>query len=803
MTSSTTHVGYRAMVFALALVVLLPLLALATPQTAAASELEVSHTSLVPEIPRVDFPDILDGDVYAIEEIDNWIVAGGDFTQVRLADGTIIAQSYLVAFDKDTGALIDTFLPQLDGEVLALSRGANPGEILVGGRFNTIDGKGRKKLARLYTDGSVDSTWIANANAAVHDINFTDNGRLFIGGSFTKIDGEFIDNVAEIDYATGDVNTAFSFDFTGEGGWFSGGRSTRHVEALPGTTKLLVVHSANEIDGQQRLASAIFDVANPAAPFLTDYSINSFFDGARYGALPTNGDLSPDGSFYAMSTNIGDNAPHHDMVLAFPTTGGANTMPIWTHRMRDSVFAVGISNNAVYAGGHFCYIDAGPGATIDGTDVGADCTGVRRGPGIWRWQLAALDVNDGTPLDWDPGSNAGRGIQELTVTDRGLLIGHDGSAIGNRNVGRAGFMDFGAAILDNTAPTVAITSPVAGELVLNPFTVTGTAADDTRVLSVKVRIQDNNTGQWLQADGSFGAAAHDFSTQPVSYPGQTIDWSFDFNAPDGQYRVEARSIDSAGLTSTKAQFSFGIGVPAAPTCGVNLRFDDSVKIDWSAVDGEDRYIVRRDGKFLAVVNGGGLSYEDFTTVPGATHNYVIRSFQPGVTTNVDCGSVTIDAPPAAGCTIVLEANNDIKIDWNPVPGEDSYSVRRDGLFHATVNNLTYFVDSQPAPGAHSYIVRSKQAGVTTNIDCGTITVPGAPAPTCTAVVNANGTVDISWSALPGEDTYSVRRNGAFRAVITNGLAFNDDTATPGTHTYLVRSFRAGVQTNVDCGTVTL
>ncbi len=800
--SSRQNFGSRALALLLALAVVLPVLTFAAPTVASASELEVPHTSLVPEIPRIDFPDILDGDVYAIEEIDNWIVAGGDFTQVRLSDGTIISQANLVAFDKDTGALIDTFLPQVDGEVLSLSRGANRGEILVGGRFNTIDGKGRKKIAKMFTDGSVDSTWIANANAAVHDINFTDTGRLFVGGSFTKIDGLFIDNVAEIDYATGDVNPAFSYDFTGEGGWFSGGRSTRHVEALPGTTKLLVVHSAKEIDAQERLAAAIFDVADPAAPFLTDYSINSFFDGARYGALPTNGDLSPDGTFFAMSTNIGDNAPHHDMVLTFPTAGGPDTMPLWTHRMRDSVFAVGISNNAVYAGGHFCNIDAGPGATVIDGDVGAVCTGDRT-PGAWRWQLAALDINDGTPLDWDPGSNAGRGIQELTVTDRGLLIGHDGSAIGNRTVGRAGFMDFGAAATDTTAPVVAISSPVAGELIGNPFTVTGTATDDTRVLSVKIRLQDNNSGLWLQDDGSFAATVYDFSTQPVSHPGETIEWAFDLDVPDGQYRVEARAIDSADLVSTKAQFSFGVGVPAAPTCGVNLRFDDTAMVSWSAIDGEDRYIVRRDGNFLATVTGGGLSYLDTATVPGATHTYVIRSFQPGVTNNVDCGSVTIADPVDHSCTILLEANNDIKIDWSPVDGEDSYSVRRDGLFYATVNNLTYFVDEQPSAGEHSYIVRSIQAGIATDIDCGSATVPDAPAPTCSAIVTAAGNVAITWTALPGEDTYSIRRDGAYLAKVTNGLSYVDSTVAAGTHTYIVRSFQAGVQTNVDCGSVTL
>lgn len=778
-----------------------PLLTLSAP-AASASELTVPHDQLVPLIPRVDFPDILDGDVYAIEEIDNWIVAGGDFTQVQLSTGLIIDQPYLVAFDKDTGELVDTFLPELNGTVKAISRGASRGEILVGGSFSVINNRGRKKLAKLNSDGSVDPTWIANANATVDDINLTDTGRLFVGGAFSKIDGLFIGNLAEIDITTGNVNPAFTFDFTGEGSAFSGGQSTRHVEALPGTNELLVVHSAEFIDGQQRLGAAMFNVSDPSAPFLTTYSINAFFDGARWGAHATNADLSPDGSFYAMATGIGDTAPWHDMVLAFPTAGGADTAPKWIHRMRDSVFAIGISNNAVYAGGHFCNIDAGPGPTVDDNDVGAVCTG-DRSVGAWRWQLAALDVNDGTPLDWDPGTNAGRGVQELTVTDRGLLIGHDGSEVGRRNVGRSAFMDFGAAALDNTVPTIAITSPAADSLNQNPLVVTGVASDDTRVLSVKVRVQDNLTGLWLQADGSLASTVYDFSTQPVSYPGEAFDWQFALNAPDGQFRIEARSIDSAGLTSIKSQISVGVGVPAPPSCSVVRKVDDSARVGWSAIHGEDTYTVRRDGSFLTTVAGGQLSFTDTTTVPGSTHTYVVRSKQSGVVTEVACGSVTLDPPPAPTCTVLLEADNDIVVDWSSIAGEDTYSVRRNGSFLTSVSNLTYYVDNDRTAGSFTYVVRSTLNGVTTDVACGSATIAPPPAPSCTAVVNPNGDVDVIWTAIAGEDAYYVRRDGNFLASVGASTSYIDLAPTAGSHAYTIRSFQNGVTSNVDCGTVVI
>ncbi len=792
-------VALRSLVTVSLVAALLSLGAVAAP-TAGAAELDVPHTTLVPEVPRIDFPQILDGDVYAVEQIGNWIVSGGDFTQIELSDGTIVDQPYLVAFDIDTGELVTSFAPVLDGQVFAIAEG-NPGEIYLGGAFNRVNDKARRKLVKLHSDGNVVSGWVAHASSAVHDIDITDTGRLFVGGSFKKLDGADVEVVGEVDPTNGQVIADFSFDFEGEGGWFSGGQSTRHVEALPGGNELLVVHSAESIDGNLRKAAAIFDISDQQNPVLSNYSINAFFEGARYGALPTNGDLSPDGSFFAISTSIGDNPPWHDMILTFPTGDQPDTMPMWTHAMRDSVFAVGVSNNAVYAGGHFCHVDDGPGETVEGNFTDVRCSGIFRSDGIYRWQIAALDVADGTPLNWDPGSSAGRGVQELTVTDRGLLVGHDGVRLGGRNVGRTGFFDFGAASLDNQAPVVGIETPTAGEVVESPFTVSGTTSDNQRVLSVKVRLQSNTTGQWLQGDATLGATAYDFTVPVNTHPGVVTPWSIDIVAPDDQFRVEARAIDSAGLVSNQPQFSFGVGMIPHPTCVASVTADGAVALTWTALDGEDTYSVRRDGNFLA--STGQTSYTDTAPIAGATHDYVIRSFDGGVTTDLDCGSVTIDAEPAPTCTLALEADGSVRAEWTAVPGEDTYIIRRNGAFYgAVINQLTY-TDTEPAEGTNTYVIRSTQGGVQTNTECGEITIDPPAAPTCTLTAQADGTVLISWSALEGEDKYFVRRDGNFVAAVLNNTSYVD-APEPGTSSYVIRSFRQGVgQTDVDCGAITL
>ncbi|NNE73076.1 MAG: hypothetical protein HKN26_05380 [Acidimicrobiales bacterium] len=537
-------------------------LAWVSPAPSGADDLPVPHPTLVPETPRVDFPRIIDGSVADVAVVGTYIVVGGDFTTIENNDGSTFSQPYLAAFDIDSGEFIDEFRPVLNGPVLAVSEAVEVDRIFVGGEFTLVNGVFRNRLAQLsLVDGSLTS-FVANATGKVQAIDL-EQGRLFVGGAFSWIKGQQIHRVADVDPVTGVPNTAFDFDYTGEGSpGYSGGQNIKHLEITNDGNRLLVVHSADSIDNNQRLGAAIFDISNPATPFLTSWEINGFFDGAPYGALPTDADMSPDGTFFAMGTTIGNNPPWHDMVLAFPMTGGADTQPIWIHEMRDSVYSVAISNNAVYAGGHFCRIQPGPGPTNpDGRDD-KQCSGDGYPQGAWRWQMAALDPADGTPLDWDPGSDSFHGVESLTVTERGLLFGHDGNFSNGSYVGRMGFFDFGGQT-DVLAPSVTVDDPVESQLVESPVTVDGTAVDDVRVDRVKLRLKDTAGGLWMQADGSFASVVHEFIVDPsVGGSNQTVTWSFTYPAaPIGDYRIEARAVDRAGNASPAGVVNFSIYDP--------------------------------------------------------------------------------------------------------------------------------------------------------------------------------------------------------------------------------------------------
>jgi uncharacterized delta-60 repeat protein len=92
-----------------------------------------------------------------------------------MADGTVDS-----AFNPGTGA---------NGAVYALATQAD-GTALIGGAFTAVAGAGRNHLARLNTDGTIDSTFnLTPPDGIVRDIAIQSDGGIIIGGEFTHVGG--------------------------------------------------------------------------------------------------------------------------------------------------------------------------------------------------------------------------------------------------------------------------------------------------------------------------------------------------------------------------------------------------------------------------------------------------------------------------------------------------------------------------------------------------------------------------------------------------------------------------------------
>ncbi|HKQ54116.1 MAG TPA: hypothetical protein VJT74_17195, partial [Pyrinomonadaceae bacterium] len=133
---------------------------------------------------------------------DNKVVA-----KVSLTDVTTSAADYRFA----PGTVDTSFTPGTgaDSTVWGVAVQAD-GKILIGGNFLNYDGTPRTRIARLNSDGTLDASFNpgTGANGIVHAIAPQADGRILVGGEFTSYDGTSRSRIARLN-SDGTLDTSF------------------------------------------------------------------------------------------------------------------------------------------------------------------------------------------------------------------------------------------------------------------------------------------------------------------------------------------------------------------------------------------------------------------------------------------------------------------------------------------------------------------------------------------------------------------------------------------------------------------
>jgi large repetitive protein len=505
----------------------LTLVGVATAPAALASQPVPGHTSLVPQVPRTDVPKISNGEIWDIEVIPslNRVFIAGSFTSIADVSGTTtpLAQRYLASYNYNTGKIDRSFRPTFNGGVAAVEASPDGTKLFVGGTFSTVNGVAMQKVASLnLTTGAALTSFnfTASTNNAVTALDTT-NSTVYIGGKFTRVNGVVKSGLAAASATTGAIDTGFSNDISGGIG-VNGALSVSQLVLTHDDSKLLVVHTGRKIAGQDRLGMGLIDTATkqllPWRSRLWDDNLSFVGGVTRIYA----GDIAPNDQYFVVSSGSGgDRPPISDVAVAFPIAGADNVQPLWVSRHFDSVYSVAITEDAVYVGGHFQFEESPtadspwPGLTNVGYGTGQGLAGYGLGDQVVRRDhLGALDPATGHALEWDPGSNSFEGNKAMEATSRGLFAGGDAGVQGGKSVGRVAFFDFNSNPAPSTTDTT-ITTPIEGRVVTSgqQFTITGTASAPGGIKRVQVEIQDRNTKQFLQDDGvTFGASNNIFAT---------------------------------------------------------------------------------------------------------------------------------------------------------------------------------------------------------------------------------------------------------------------------------------------------
>lgn len=141
--------------------------------------------------------------VQAINQLGDTVYTGGDFAFVENATtGEKVQQKFIAGYNVNTGELVRSFAPQLNGQVKAISPLPN-GKLAVGGEFTRVNGQPSNGFVILDpVTGATDTSlgWdVVNRNASgtsfVKAIDVQGN-YVYIGGNFTHVKGTTSDTYA-------------------------------------------------------------------------------------------------------------------------------------------------------------------------------------------------------------------------------------------------------------------------------------------------------------------------------------------------------------------------------------------------------------------------------------------------------------------------------------------------------------------------------------------------------------------------------------------------------------------------------
>ena len=115
------------------------------------------------------------------------------------------------------GTLDTNFDPEPNGVVLSIGVNQNNGQIVVGGIFTSIAGSSRNNVARLNSSGSIDNGFNVSLNGIVDSVLYLSDNSFYVGGSFSSVTANGnVTPSGHVSHFTGDgvLDNAFNVQLT-------------------------------------------------------------------------------------------------------------------------------------------------------------------------------------------------------------------------------------------------------------------------------------------------------------------------------------------------------------------------------------------------------------------------------------------------------------------------------------------------------------------------------------------------------------------------------------------------------------
>jgi len=231
---------------------------------------------------------------------DGKILLGGTFSTLSPNGSGAVTRNRIARVNSD-GSLDSAFNPNVSGPGSSVDAIViqPDGKILIGGTFTTLapNGSGavtRNNIARLNADGSLDSSFNPDAGSAVRTIAVQSDGKILIGGAFTSLNPTGLSAVTRNRIAR--LNTDGSLDSSFDPN--AGGGSVEAI-LLQADGKLLMAGAFTSVSSVTRNR-----IARLTSSGSLDASFDPDADGPLYSiALQTDGKILIGGVFSSLNPN--------------------------------------------------------------------------------------------------------------------------------------------------------------------------------------------------------------------------------------------------------------------------------------------------------------------------------------------------------------------------------------------------------------------------------------------------------------------------------------------------------------------
>ncbi|SMQ58294.1 PKD domain-containing protein [Agreia sp. VKM Ac-1783] len=286
----------------------------------------------------------IDGVVWQQVIVGDTVYAAGKFTTARPAGSApgvnTVPRNNILAYSLSTGNLITSFAPSLNAEAFSIAASPDGSRIYVGGSFTQVNGSSVWRIAALNpTTGALITSFLPKPAGPVRAIAATSTS-VFMGGLFSSVGTEQRPGVAEASAANGAL-TAFAPQVTG-------GRVNGLVLS-PDASQLIIGGQFTAINGSSNPGYGLGSVSTADGSLLPFATNNTVRNGNTQSAITS---LSRDGdSFYGTGYVFGSGG---NLEGAFRANFNGGTID-WIEDCHGDSYAVKPIGDVVYVASHSHY----------------------------------------------------------------------------------------------------------------------------------------------------------------------------------------------------------------------------------------------------------------------------------------------------------------------------------------------------------------------------------------------------------------------------------------------------------------